>query len=471
MPFNFLSALLRLFEWAMAHVIKITQLSPTMKEGVFVETYKQVGEAISPGIAIAGIETDKAVMDLEAYDEGILLAWVAKTGSQLPVGAPIGIIGDKGEDISELQKELKKKLKTLSSKARDAQSEIKSEVKNNLEKESNKANAFAQSPKKIENDFNSGKGNPSNSKSISAYELAPSEAMLAQNKDSQRIRISPLARNLAKEKGVDITQIKGTGPMGRIVKADIEHAPIFTAPSAGIVRRNDQVIDLSMMRLSIAKNLSESKKNIPHYTLTKKVDVTELMRVRKKINEGYSQTHDDLQKVSLNTFFIKGTALALMSHPQVNAQWNDDSIILKGNIDIAFAVAIDGGLITPTLRNANQKSIMTISKESSELISLAKNRKLSPEQYTNGSFTISNLGMYGIDHFSAIINAPQAGILAIGKNRTEPVYEKEKKEFLPREIVSLTLSSDHRVVDGALGALFLDTLAKYLENPELLISM
>ena len=441
----------------MASLVEITQLSPTMTEGVLVEWIKNEGDTISPGDIIASVETDKAVMELEAFEEGVLLSQTAKPSTRLPVGSPIGIIGEAGEDISDLLKEVQASLASRASGAPAAGSkEVKEDVK-----------APAPQEEKIVP--------PSPPK---APEPVLSETPVQPKSVPQgKIKASPLAKKLASMRNIPLETISGSGPGGRIVKRDVE--AVRAQPGTGLEERaQDQTILVSMMRQSIAKRLVESKSLIPHFYLTKKIRLGELAALRKEINQDLSLYHERgneqsgllrPSKLSINDFIIRANALALEEHPDVNAQWGQDSIILKGNVDVGIAVAIEDGLITPVIRNASKKNIFQIALEVRHLAKKARDRKLSVDEFTGGTFTISNLGMYGIDSFSAILNPPEAGIMAVGASVLEPFYDSEKEAFVPQEFISVTLSCDHRVIDGAKGAEYLKTFTFFIEHPRLLL--
>ena len=447
----------------MASMIEITQLSPTMKEGVLVEWVKKEGDLVNPGDVIASVETDKAVMDLEAFEEGILLSQIVSPSSRLPVGTPIGIIGEAGEDIQEILQEAKKKAASLSSgDAAESSDETKStEEKAKEDKAPEPITKTKQTEKKV----------------VETSKIQEQDH--TEVKSSGRVKASPLAKKLSELWGVPLQGINGTGPGGRIVKRDVEAAK--ESPNAqssfAYVRKEDQRVPLSMMRQSIAQRLTESKSMVPHFYLTRKVKLGSLIQLRKEINADlseYQNREENLalirpKKISINDFIIRANALALKEHPDVNAQWDTDAIILKGSIDIGIAVAIEDGLITPIIRDASEKNIFQTALEVKQLAKKARDRKLSVEEFTGGTFTISNLGMYNIDSFIAILNPPEAGLMAIGKSVTEPVYKPETGEFIPESFLSVTLSCDHRVVDGAKGAEYLETFVFFMEHPVLLL--
>ncbi len=431
----------------MAFTIEINQLSPTMKEGVLVEWLKEEGDFITPGDAIAAIETDKAIMDLESFEEGILLSKVAEVSARLPIGTPIGVIGEVNEDITKLVEEIKSRLNSI-----NLDSKIDDATPANQKEET-------MAPQKLD---------------------TISSSISVKKEDTGKIKASPLAKNLASKWKISLDSINGSGPNGRIVKKDVEAARIqqdssYSSPSENRVQ--DQRISLSMMRQSIAQRLTESKSLVPHFYLTKKINLGALNLLRKEINADLLIYHERDQvnslirpaKLSFNDFIIRANALALKEHPHVNSQWDNNGIIIKGNVDIGVAVAIEDGLITPVIRNVPQKNIFQIALEIKSLAQKARNRKLSTQEFTGGTFTISNLGMYNIDSFIAILNPPEAALMAVGKGVIEPFFDPLKKEFVPQNIMSVTLSCDHRVIDGAKGAEYLQTFSFFMEHPRLLI--
>lgn len=432
----------------MANVIEITQLSPTMKEGVLTDWAKNEGDLVRPGDVIAHIETDKAVMDLEAFDEGILLTKLVEKGTRLPVGTPIAITGNAGESITEILAKAKEKLNSMSSGG----------------------------PPPVETPSTPPEQAKTQITEPVAKPTAISMPESAEIQSDTRLRISPLARKMAETGNVPVQKLKGSGPLGRIVKKDIEDYMARPSAFSGqpLSRSRDEIKPVSMMRQTIAQRLTDSKSNVPHFYLNRKINVTKLVALRVQINSDLSEgTADDPKtalKISVNDFIVKANALSLRDMPEVNTQWNESSIIYKGNVDIGVAVAIEDGLITPIVRNADKKNIFHISTEVKALADKARKRKLVPDDYTGGSFTISNLGMFDIDSFSAIINAPESALMAVGKTTTEPFYNEMSGNFEPTQVLTVTLSCDHRVVDGAKGAKYLQKFAFYLEHPTLLIA-
>jgi len=437
----------------MAKIAEMTQLSPTMTEGTIVNWLKKVGDTVSPGEILAEVETDKAVMEMEAYDSGTLLAIVANVGSKVAVGLPVAIIGQANEDITKLLEESKNKIPQTSVREtkpvpiESSKEKIKEPSKDKEEKQSQ---AKEEIKLNQENVFSA----------------------------TGRILASPLAKSIALEKSIDLKKVQGSGPAGRILQKDvlaylenpnINHKQISSNSHFEV--REDLAKPISGMRKVIAERLTSSKVNLPHFYLNMEIDASAIVSFREKFNIGlkeFSKNDSSLQKISINDCIVKAVALSLNKHPAVNASWQNDKIIEYGRIDIGIAVSIEDGLITPVLRNTNQMSLIGISQEIKSLAEQAKKRKLKPEQFTNSTFTISNLGMFGISFFTAIINEPESAILAVGAIEDKPVVKNG--QVVAGRTMSLTLSCDHRVVDGAEGAKFLGTLKKYLENPELLAS-
>ena len=393
--------------------ILMPALSPTMTEGNLVKWLKNEGDKIKAGETIAEIETDKATMEVEAVDEGILGKIVVPAGTDgVQVNQLIAVILEAGEDASAI----------------------------------NIAAVPQAAPKAVESPITL----PSNS---SKSEIVVHSAQ------TERVFASPLAKRLATEKGVNLHNVQGSGPHGRIVKNDIENFSGATAP--GIIANVSAFEDIKLngMRKTIAKRLTEAKQTIPHFYLTVDCAIDELLSLRTKINA----MPNAKTKLSVNDFFVKAVALALMDEPNANVTFHGDYVRRYAQADVCVAVAIDGGLVTPVVKAANLKSLTQISLEVKDLAQKAKAGKLAPEAYQGGSFTISNLGMFGIKHFDAIINPPHACILAIGAGEQRPVVMANKVEIA--NIVTCTLSIDHRALDGAVGASFLKALKGYIENP------
>jgi pyruvate dehydrogenase E2 component (dihydrolipoamide acetyltransferase) len=472
----------------MAILIEMTQLSPTMTEGTVVSWIKKAGDSISPGDILAEVETDKAVMEMESYDSGTLLAILAEPGTKVGVGLPLAILGEKGEDVSQLIKEAKEKLasksKTSPEPASIAKPNIDSQNKQEppIKEETIPKQAVQEKESNPENIATNIKSNP-----LSSSSNQPRQEV---RMNTGRILASPLAKSLAIEKSIDLKYLNGSGPGGRILQRDIysyiESGGQKHTVSYGEVA-HDKSIPVSGMRKIIAERLTSSKQNLPHFYLNIEIDAEPLVEYREKINEALEAlfkaeeretqpSSDETDKIgsiksrpsriSINDLIVKATALSIEKHPKVNASWQGETILEKGSIDIGIAVSIEDGLLTPVLRNANQMRLDRLSTEIRSLASRAKNRKLKPEEYTGSSFTISNLGMYGIQFFTAIINEPESAILAVGSVEEKPVVKNGS--IVPGKTLSLTLSCDHRVIDGAEGAKFLGSLRRFLEVPELL---
>lgn len=403
------------------------KLSDTMEEGVIASWNVEEGDTVESGDVIAEVETDKATMEVEVFDAGTILKILVDEGDAVPLGGLIAVIGEDGEDISDILEEAESE-----SGSKESSDEEKQEVAKEADEEEESFDpVFGDLDEK-------GNGQP----------------------DDGRIKASPLARNMAEEQGINLANVEGSGPNGRIIKRDIESYEPSKAPAAApaaTVSREDKEHRVSQMRKTIARRLSESKFSSPHYYETIDIDMSAVWDARKQLNE-ISDT-----KISFNDIVVKACATALRQHPDINSSWQGDKIIEHGDVNVAVAVGIDEGLVTPVIDNTDQKGLQQIAVESKELIEKAQNRDLQPEQMEGSTFTVSNLGMFGIEEFTAIINPPNACILAVGAIREEPVVEDG--EVVPGKRMKVTLSSDHRIVDGVSAAKFLDTLKRMLENP------
>ncbi len=413
-------------------------MSDTMEEGVIVAWHKEVGDEVEPGDVLAEVETDKATMDLESYQEGVLLYIGVKEGP-VPVDGVIAVIGEEGEDY-------KAALEAAEGSGDSGEDDAAEKSGESADKESEEA----ASPKPEESD-----AKPTAEKATQEKESAS---------DGDRLKSSPLARKMAEEAGVDLKLVKGTGDMGRIVKRDVEKAieegvsapkTVSTAAPAG---SSYEEVPVSQMRKAIAKRLAESKFTAPHFYLNIDIDMSSAMKARKRINEMIQP-----DKVSFNDLVVKACAAALKRHPSVNSSWMGDHIRRNHDINIGVAVAVDEGLLVPVIHAADQKSLTQINEEVGHFAEKARDKKLQPEEMQGNTFTISNLGMMGIEDFTAIINPPDACILAVGAIRETPVVENG--EIKPGHRMKVTLSCDHRVVDGATGAKFLADLKSMLEDP------
>ena len=445
----------------MAEVITMPRMSDTMTEGKLVSWLKKEGDAVKSGDVLAEVETDKATMELESYVDGTLLHIGIQEGSSVPVNSVIAVIGKPGEDFKSLLNggsgTPEKKTEDASAPARAIENSD-SETKPELKTESPKEDApKVETPKE----------------DAPKVESAPKTEAVEANAD-HRMKASPLAKKMAEDKGVDISHLTGSGDAGRIVRKDVEAAlqqsvtdsQTQTKPETAQPQKAAQSvpaqgayedITLSSMRKTIARRLGESMFTAPHFYLTVEVNMDKNMEFRKQIMELSGE------KVSFNDIIIKAAAAALRKHPKVNASWMEDKIRQYSYINIGVAMAVEDGLLVPVIRNADSKGITEISKEVKNFAELAKNKKLQPADWEGNTFSISNLGMFGIEEFTAIINPPDACILAVGAIREVPVVEKGLIKI--GNVMKLTLSCDHRVVDGAIGAQFLQTLKKYLEQP------
>jgi pyruvate dehydrogenase E2 component (dihydrolipoamide acetyltransferase) len=397
-------------------------LSPTMEEGRLVEWKKNEGDAVAAGDVLAEVETDKAVMELVARSAGVLLKQLVAAGATVPVSAPVGWIGEKGESVP-------------GDGAAPAQKTEETPAKQPAE-------ARAKPPA-----------------------LEPARPADRLPLTAHRVKASPLARKIASERGVDLAGVSGSGPEGRIIKRDLEAAAAGAVPPSLRPSAQPAFEDrpLSQIRKTIAKRLVQSIGPIPTFYLTSEVDMERVAEAR----EALSAAAGDQGKVSFNDIVLKAIATALVQHPECNAWWQDDHIRYWNEVHLGMAVAIEDGLITPVIRHADGKSLRQISAEARELAGRARERKLTPEEYTGATFSVSNLGMFDIEHFTAVINPPEAGIVAIGSIAQVPAVIGGA--IVPRRRMRLTMSCDHRVIDGATGAKFLKTLKLMLENPLALV--
>ncbi|AGD98009.1 pyruvate dehydrogenase E2 component (dihydrolipoamide acetyltransferase) [Blattabacterium sp. (Blatta orientalis) str. Tarazona] len=394
----------------MAEIISMPQLSDTMEEGTIIKWNKKVGDKVSEGDILAEIETDKATQDFEIDVSGILLFIGVEEGKKTRVNDILAIIGEEGEDISHLIKNSKEKIK-----------EKKGE--------------------KILSNEN-------------------------RKKNKDRIFISPLAKRMAKEVGISIRKIKGSGDHGRIIKRDIEtYEKTLDDNNRRIVHEqiDDKRVILSSMRKKIAEHLTHSKFTAPHYYLIIEIDVGKMIQLRKDLNEKLSTE----EKISFNDIIIKAVAISLKKNPNVNTSWKEEEIIYHSFINIGVAVAVKEGLIVPVIHNADQKSLLQISQEIKDKVLRSKSRKIKPEEIENSTFTVSNLGMYGIEFFTSIINIPNSSILSIGTITEKPIVKNS--EISIGYVMKVTLSCDHRIIDGSTGSNFLKHLKNLLEDPILIL--
>jgi pyruvate dehydrogenase E2 component (dihydrolipoamide acetyltransferase) len=406
----------------MAEIVKMPKLSDTMEEGVVSKWHKKVGDKVKSGDLLAEIETDKATMDFESFQDGVLLYIGVEEGKGAPVDSILAILGKEGEEYKSL----------LNAAPTSAAPVVESAPEVSV---------------------------------VASIEAPAAVASSVINNDS-RTKASPLAKKIASEKGIDINQVSGSGDGGRIVKRDIENfSPASPAKSSvaysPVGQESYTEENVSQMRKVIARRLAESKFSAPHFYLTIEIDMDNAIAARTSIN-----AQGDV-KISFNDFVVKASSMALRKHPAINSSWLGDKIRRNNHVNIGVAMAVEDGLLVPVVRFADNKSLSQISAEVKEYSAKAKSKKLQPQDWEGNTFTISNLGMYDIEEFTAIINPPDACILAVGSIKQKPVVKNGA--VVPGNVMKLTLSCDHRVVDGASGAAFLKTLKEYLEQPVMML--
>jgi pyruvate dehydrogenase E2 component (dihydrolipoamide acetyltransferase) len=494
----------------MAKILDMPKLSPTMEEGVLATWHKKEGDSVEVDDLLAEVETDKATMEFRAFDKGTLLKLLVDAGANVKLGQPVAILGNPGEDISGLdtsgaggeapkkagakedEAEAKKPAKAAEegeepgeSEERPAETPRSPRVGNahaetaQAKGRSDTMRPAAPAPAPVPVD----KGNVLTRTERDV--VAPKGARASVGANGERVLASPYVRKVARERGIDLAGAQGSGDHGRIMPGDLEtigsQAKISppqeaargkAAPTTALARvglAEPEVRPLSPMRKTIARRLTQAKQTVPHFYLTIDVDAGELVQLREHINGELAQEKKPNgvdakpEKISLNDLIIKASAAALRRVPECNAQYTEEAILVHKRVDISVAVAVPEGLVTPVVRNADQKSVVTIAREVRDLASRARAKKLKPEEMSDGTFSISNLGMFGIDAFSAVINPPEGAILAVGQARDEPVVKDGVVK--PGKKLSMTLSCDHRVVDGAVGAAFLAELRALLERP------
>lgn len=446
----------------MAQFLRMPQATPTMTMGVVGKWNVAEGAAVTPGTVVGAVETDKAAMDIEVFDKTTVLRLLAKEGDEVPVDAPIAILGAPGEDVSALVTEYEaSKSAALAATPASAPAEAAQAAPAELPAPAASAHAAPD-------------GEPQD---VALPGVVPTLTWMGQPipdaimeplgpylpagpPSGGRLVASPLAKAMAADKGVSLESVKGTGPGGRIVAADVEAAataPKAAAPAAG---KADTQLRATQMRKTIARRLTEVHQQVPVFYLTATFDAGGLVALKE-------QAAKKGVKVSYNDLFLKAVAQALVDVPACNAAWQGDSVLRRGSVDLSVAVAVPDGLITPVIRSAETKSVRQIGAEMRELAGRAKEGKLATEEYTGGSFSVSNLGMFDIEHFTAILNPPEAAILAVGSVLQVPVVEDGTLTVGWR--MKVTMTCDHRVIDGALGAKFLQALRGYVELPALMV--
>ena len=412
----------------MAIVVNMPRLSDTMEEGVVAQWLKNIGDSVEEGDILAEIETDKATMEFESFNEGTLLHIGVQEGESAPVDTLLAIIGDKGEDISDL-------LNGNAAPQEPEVTETKTEEK-----------IIEEAPKKVEASVSNEKEDTTTSTS------------------NRRIFASPLAKKIASDKGIKLSDLKGTGDNGRITKKDVEGYTTTVTVSEKVATKlvpageeQSEEVKNSQMRKAIAKSLGNSKFSAPDFSLNIEVDMDNAMASRKIIN-AIPDT-----KVSFNDMVVKACAMALQKHPQVNTSWTDNNTVFHSHIHVGVAVAVDDGLLVPVIKHTNQLSLTQIGGNVRELAGKARSKKIAPAEMQGSTFTVSNLGMFGIDNFTSIINQPNSAILSVGAIVEKPVVKNG--QIVVGNTMNLTLTCDHRTVDGAVGAQFLQTLKTFIENP------
>lgn len=436
----------------MATIIEMPKLSDTMSVGTLVKWHKEEGDSVENGDTLAEVETDKATMELENFEDGVLLKIFVSEGSEVPIGSPLAVVGAEGEEIPEISE--------------SPASEPTKEKSPDLP------------PDPVEEPASESSTDPVHDSTSDPNE-PPSNPVAT--KEAGRILASPLARKIALERNIDLSQVKGTGPNGRIVKKDLKARedsqggdaqsvkggvplPVISS-NHGIIE--DKIIPISKMRSVIAKRLLESKTSIPHFYLQKEINALPLKLARSRINQRLADRKDG-SKVSINDLVLYACADAIKWFPAINSSWHDREIKFHGNVHLSFGVAVEDGLVTPVIKNAESMSLVSLSTEAKSLIVKARTKKLMPDEMSGSTFTVTNLGMFGIDFFSGIINPPNAAILSVGASIPKPVLD-QTGSVVAGETLMLGLSGDHRLVDGAIGAGFLKLLAENLENPASLL--
>lgn len=491
----------------MAKILEMPKLSPTMEEGVLTAWHKKEGDAIAVDDLLAEVETDKATMEFRAFDKGTLLKLLVAPGANVKLGQPVAIVGDAGEDVSALVAQHGAAAPAKqAAPAQPRQTEATSPAPAPAPAQMTAANAqnatpaaptLPPSPRGPDTEAPRAQRAPARTSSmLDRTEHLPERVAAPNGTGDGRVLASPYVRRVAREKGVDLRGAHGSGPGGRVVQADLDRlkpAPqrsddpdntsrsivradvALQAPahstSSGPSLAEPEARPLSMMRKTIARRLTESKQTVPHFYLNIDIDAGPLLALREHVNAELAESAREGQetpKLSVNDFLVKACALALLRVPECNASFTPEAILVHRRVDISVAVAVPDGLLTPVVRNADQKSVAGIGREVRDLAARARAKKLKPEEMQNGTFSISNLGMFGIDAFAAVINPPEGAILAVGRIRDEPVVRGDAVEVGKR--LALTLSCDHRVVDGAVGAAFLAELRGLLARPMRLLT-
>jgi pyruvate dehydrogenase E2 component (dihydrolipoamide acetyltransferase) len=446
----------------MATVVSLPRLSDTMEEGVIAKWHIALGDKVKRGQIIAEIETDKATMEFESFDAGVVLELIASEGQALPIGAPIAVFGKAGEDPKAAL------AAGGAAKPAAAKESAPKPAAKASEPEASDAKPGASAPARDQGVAAGGSSNGKPATRAAADEpvdddepddtqAEPSEPA----RDDGRLAASPLARRLAREHGLRLGDIEGSGPHGRIVKDDVERAAAKPKPSAAPSSTGDTVMKLSQMRKAIARRMAQANTEIPHFYLTIAIDMQRAVALREEL--GAAEI-----KISYNDLVLLACAKALVIHPEINAFWNGETIVRRGDVHLGVAVALDEGLVVPVIRDAQRKSLRQIAADARELGTRARDKKLDPAQMSGSTFTVSNLGMFGIEAFAAVVNPGEGAILAVGGIADEAVVQGG--QLVVGKRMRVTLSCDHRVMDGAMGARFLATLRGLLEHPLTLLA-
>ncbi len=454
--------------------IQMPKLSDTMTEGTLVAWKKKKGDEVSAGEVLAEIETDKATMEWESPEDGTLTEIYVEEGGKVNVGDKIGFIAGEGEEEAEKKEEEKESAEEKEEKESEEAEAKEKEPKKELEKKEEKPKAEKKEEKKA--------APPKEKPAEAGVSPAPTQPTSASGgppqREEPRVKASPVARRIAAELGVDLASVKGTGPEGRVTETDVRAAakskitapqktPIAPKPPAPSIKAGESArIQLSGMRKIIAQRLVESLGPIPHFYLNIDIDAGPLIEAREELKSAGEGT--DAAKITVNDFVLKAAVQAAVKVPRVNASFDGDAFVQYADVDLGIAVAIEGGLLTPVIPAAQHKSLPEISELVKDLAHRARNKRMKPEEFQGGTFTVSNLGGMAIDSFSAVINPPQGFILAIGKITKVPVVD-DSDQIVVGHRMSITMSCDHRVIDGALGAEYLKELRHLLENPALLL--
>lgn len=448
----------------MAEIYRLPAVSPTMETGTLVAWRLEVGDAFTAGTVLAEVGTDKATMEAEVFDDGVLLARLVEEDAEIPVDAPIAVFGAEGEDATSLIEEAKAELAQLMAGGEPSPEERPEPKTPDATPAAPPPEAAPAAPPAKASAERHWQG-----QALPPVFLEPPGAFVASTPAAATrgpVRASPAARKAAQERGVDLAGVSGTGPHGRVLRSDVESAPV-AAPSPASSSSSapaDQTLKLSPMRKTIARRLTEVHTSTPSFTLQVELDMTGMVRLRERLKATFP---DD--RISYNDLFLAAVGRALRAFPEANRGWSDNAMTQFGGVHVGMAVAIDAGLITPVIRDCDRKSVREIATESRALVRKARDGQLLPEDYQGNTFTVSNLGMFGIQRFTAILNPPASGILAVGALEQRPVVTPEGQLAVGWRM-DVTMTCDHRVIDGAVGARFLQMLRTFVEEPGAMVA-